>query len=138
LKHKLLAQLGKRVNRSVSQTMFEAFIGGTVMPLREPSHVFFELCTLAATGPNSSSSPYVINVSATVDNHFATDSGGFGQRQAWINHAYRMVGITDGMGAFDNYDGTFAVLMNHEIAPANGVIRQPGLVGVLALDHPQE
>ncbi len=26
-----------------------------------------------------------------------------------------MVGIPDGLGAFDNYDGTFTVLMNHDI-----------------------
>jgi hypothetical protein len=30
---------------------------------------------------------------------------------------YRMVGIPDGMGAFDNHDGTFTLLMNHEVAP---------------------
>ena len=29
---------------------------------------------------------------------------------------YRMIGIPDGMGAYDNGDGTFTVLMNHEIA----------------------
>lgn len=28
---------------------------------------------------------------------------------------YRMVGIPDGLGAYDNGDGTFTVLMNHEI-----------------------
>jgi RTX calcium-binding nonapeptide repeat (4 copies) len=28
---------------------------------------------------------------------------------------YRMVGLPDGMGAFDNNDGTFTVLINHEI-----------------------
>jgi hypothetical protein len=28
---------------------------------------------------------------------------------------YRMVGIPDGLGAFDNRDGTFTVLMNHEL-----------------------
>ncbi len=26
-----------------------------------------------------------------------------------------MVGIPDGLGAFDNHDGTFTVLMNHEL-----------------------
>src|SRR5262245_59902931 len=31
---------------------------------------------------------------------------------------YRAVGIMDGLGAFDNGDGTFTVLMNHEI-PVN-------------------
>jgi len=43
--------------------------------------------------------------------------------------ALRWVGITDGLGAFDNYDGTFAALMNHEIPPANGLLRQHGFAG---------
>ncbi len=38
---------------------------------------------------------------------------------------YRMVGIPDGTGAFDNGDGTFTWLVNHEIA-GNGVARAHG------------
>ena len=39
------------------------------------------------------------------------------------NHVngYRMVGIPDGLGAFDNGDRTITVLMNHEIAPSCGI-----------------
>src|SRR5262245_27542398 len=40
--------------------------------------------------------------------------------------SYRMVGIPDGMGAFDNGDGTFTLLMNHELASTAGVIRDHG------------
>ena len=36
---------------------------------------------------------------------------------------YRMVGIPDGLGAFDNDDGTFTVLMNHELVATVGVAR---------------
>jgi len=36
-----------------------------------------------------------------------------------------MVGIPDGLGAFDNGDGTFTLLMNHEIA-SGGVVRAHG------------
>jgi Bacterial protein of unknown function (DUF839) len=39
---------------------------------------------------------------------------------------YRMVGIPDGLGAYDNDDGTFTVLMNHEIADPLGVVRAHG------------
>ena len=42
---------------------------------------------------------------------------------------YRMVGIPDGLGAYDNGDGTFSVLMNHEITDAQGVIRAHGAIG---------
>ena len=42
---------------------------------------------------------------------------------------YRMVGIPDGLGAFDNGDGTFTVLMNHELANNLGTVRDHGAVG---------
>jgi hypothetical protein len=42
---------------------------------------------------------------------------------------YRMAGIPDGLGAFDNGDGTFTVLMNHELRSGNGVSRAHGNKG---------
>ncbi|KAB2660575.1 MAG: hypothetical protein DVB31_13855 [Verrucomicrobia bacterium] len=39
---------------------------------------------------------------------------------------YRMVGIPDGLGAFDNGDGTFTLLMNHELNAASGIPRAHG------------
>ncbi|HVK14347.1 MAG TPA: hypothetical protein VM597_36740 [Gemmataceae bacterium] len=42
---------------------------------------------------------------------------------------YRMVGIPDGMGAYDNGDGTFTVLMNHELPANTGVVRDHGQRG---------
>jgi hypothetical protein len=42
---------------------------------------------------------------------------------------YRMVGIPDGLGAFDNGDGTFTVLMNHELGPDRGITRDHGSAG---------
>ena len=36
---------------------------------------------------------------------------------------YRMAGIPDGLGAFDNGDGTFTVLMNHELRNTQGINR---------------
>ena len=42
---------------------------------------------------------------------------------------YTMAGIPDGMGAFDNNDGTFTVLMNHEIRNTLGVTRDHGSKG---------
>lgn len=41
---------------------------------------------------------------------------------------YRMVGIPDGLGAFDNGDGTFTLLMNHEIS-SGGAVRAHGANG---------
>jgi hypothetical protein len=47
---------------------------------------------------------------------------------------YTMAGIPDGLGAFDNGDGTFTVLMNHEIGTASdgtplGAVRAHGAAG---------
>jgi hypothetical protein len=42
---------------------------------------------------------------------------------------YRMVGLPDGLGAFDNRDGTFTVLMNHELPDNRGIVRAHGLPG---------
>ncbi len=42
---------------------------------------------------------------------------------------WSMVGIPDGLGAYDNGDGTMTVLMNHEIGATNGVVREHGSTG---------
>jgi hypothetical protein len=49
-------------------------------------------------------------------------------------NGYRMTGIPDGLGAFDNGDGTFTLLMNHEIGTTSagvplGVPRAHGAAG---------
>jgi hypothetical protein len=41
-------------------------------------------------------------------------------------NGYRMVGVPDGLGAYDNGDGTFTVLMNHELRPTVGTVRAHG------------
>ena len=87
-----------------------------------------------ATGPSSSASPYVINVPAIVDiTSILTVGDSVSDKPVSDKPGsatpYRMVGIPDGLGAFDNYDGTFTVLMNHEIPPENGALRQHGFAG---------
>jgi Bacterial protein of unknown function (DUF839) len=42
---------------------------------------------------------------------------------------YRMAGIPDGLGAFDNRDGTFTLLSNHELPNTVGVPRAHGAKG---------
>jgi hypothetical protein len=39
---------------------------------------------------------------------------------------YRMVGLPDGLGSFDNGDGTFTVLLNHELGNTAGIARAHG------------
>ena len=42
---------------------------------------------------------------------------------------YKMAGLGDGLGAYDNDNGTFSLLMNHEMNDAEGVIRAHGQKG---------
>lgn len=78
-----------------------------------------------ATGPSTSISPYLLalepNVSFTSlltvgDKLPGSTSGVFG-------------GIPDGLGVFDNGDGTVTVIVNHEIGGTAGVLRDHGAIG---------
>lgn len=81
-----------------------------------------------ATAPSTSINPYLLanepNVSfvsiATVGDTLDTKDNGT---------PYRMVGIPDGLGAFDNGDGTFTLLMNHELGAGVGIVRDHGAKG---------
>jgi hypothetical protein len=76
----------------------------------------------ASTGPSSSDSPYLVPHApgVTVKSVLTTgDSVG----------GYRMAGTPDGLGAFDNGDGTFTVLMNHEFRSSLGIARAHGGTG---------
>jgi hypothetical protein len=77
-----------------------------------------------SSGPSSSQDPYLVrsqpgvvfkSILTTGD---AVPKGGGG--------TYRMVGIPDGLGAFDNGDGTFTLLMNHELPDTTGIARAHG------------
>jgi hypothetical protein len=80
-----------------------------------------------STGPSSSESPYlvrsrpgvVLKSLLSVGDAVSNADGG----------SYRMVGKPDGLGAFDNGDGTFTLLMNHELAAAAGTVRAHGARG---------
>ncbi|WP_454634709.1 hypothetical protein [Bradyrhizobium cenepequi] len=76
----------------------------------------------AVKGPSSSQTPYLLGSDSSVYTESlltAGDSVG----------GYKMAGIPDGLGAFDNGDGTFTVLMNHELGGDLGVPRAHGGTG---------
>jgi hypothetical protein len=77
----------------------------------------------AATGPSSSSSPYVVGVDASISTAALLTVGDT------TSDGYQMVGIPDGIGAFDNGDGTFTVLMNHELGTTQGAVHAHGATG---------
>jgi hypothetical protein len=76
----------------------------------------------ASTGPSTSQSPYVVASEPGVVTKSILTAGD-------TVAGYRMVGIPDGLGAFDNGDGTFTVLMNHELGATAGVVRAHGSAG---------
>ncbi len=80
-------------------------------------------------GPSTSQPTYIVPVAAGVETVAILTVGD-------TVNGYKMVGIPDGMGAYDNGNGTFTLLMNHEIgttAPPNpqplGVVRAHGQAG---------
>ena len=75
------------------------------------------------TGPNSSQSPYLLRSQpGVITNAILTVGDSVSMKPDGVT-PYRMVGLPDGLGAFHNGDGTFTLLMNHELTGANGVTR---------------
>src|SRR5262245_43551019 len=81
------------------------------------------------TGPSSSQTPYLDPSTAAVQLVALLSTGDQVGLKADGVTPWRMVGIPDGLGAFDNGDGTITVLMNHELGQTSGVIREHGSTG---------
>lgn len=75
------------------------------------------------TGPSSSTSPYILASEPNVRLVSITTTGDP------LPGGGVFAGIPDGIGAFDNGDGTITVLVNHEIRPADGLVRDHGSIG---------
>lgn len=80
------------------------------------------LSAQAITGPSSSASPYVLRAEPGVVTKAILTVGDSAA-------GYRMTGVPDGLGAFDNGNGTFTVLMNHELQVTQGAERAHGAKG---------
>jgi hypothetical protein len=80
-------------------------------------------------GPSSSQSPYLLRSQPGVITQAILTVGDSVNLKLDGLTAYRMVGIPDGLGAFDNGDGTFTLLMNHEIPSGLGITRAHGAPG---------
>ena len=76
----------------------------------------------SSTGPSSSQTPYLVRTKTGI---VTTSILTVGDNV----DGYEMAGIPDGLGAFDNGDGTFTVLMNHELRNTAGVEHDHGAVG---------
>jgi hypothetical protein len=80
------------------------------------------------TGPSTTTPPYLKALASGVSfTSLLTAGDQVGQKPDGA--PWRMVGTPDGLGAFDNGDGTITVLMNHELNPTDGVKRTHGAAG---------
>lgn len=106
----------------------------------------FAICCAASaalaqiTGPSTGQTPYVIPVAPGVQTVSIASNG---DSSATYNGSpvldetypkvgggtYRLAGIPDGLGAYDNGDNTFTLLANHELGATNGVVRDHGTIG---------
>ena len=89
-----------------------------------------------ATGPSTQQTPYLIGLEPNVRFTSILSAGDQvgthvvnGTTQPWV-----MVGIPDGLGAFDNGDGTITVLMNQELGNTSGVTREHGSKGAFVTE----
>ncbi len=80
---------------------------------------------IPAKGPSSSQDPQVEALVAGVDFTAIITVGD----TAANSPGWRYVGLGDGLGAFDNGNGTFTTLVNHEINETLGIVRAHGAKG---------
>lgn len=77
---------------------------------------------IGTTGPSTARSPYVTPAAPGVKLTSILSAGD-------TIGGYKMAGTPDGTGAFDNGDGTFTLLVNHEFGPTAGAVRAHGSKG---------
>src|SRR5262245_51032560 len=84
-------------------------------------------------GPSSSRAPYMVStapagVSRGITS-IVTTTDLVQKTGALPGTTFEFGGIPDGIGAFDNGDGTITVLMNHELLNTQGAVRAHGAIG---------
>jgi hypothetical protein len=80
------------------------------------------------TGPSSSKPPYQVRTQSGIVTKSILTTGDSVPLAAGSGN-YRMVGVPDGLGAYDNGDGTFTMLSNHELTATEGTARRHGSIG---------
>lgn len=81
------------------------------------------------TGPSSSDAPYILPRAEGVLTVAILTAGDSVNLKPYGLGPYRLAGKADGLGALDNGDGTFTLLVNHEIKDSQGVTRVHGRHG---------
>lgn len=98
--------------------------------LAAPLAALFAATALAQDlGPSTTTTPYLVASAPGVAFTSILSVGDSVPHRHRDKPRYRMVGGPDGLGAYDNGDGTITVLMNHELSPTEGVARAHGARG---------
>jgi hypothetical protein len=92
--------------------------GGQILSLFSPITYAAE-----SKGPSTSQTPYVLPAKSGVITKAILTVGDTAA------NGYKMVGIPDGMGAYDNGNGSYTLLVNHELGNTAGVVRAHGAAG---------
>jgi PKD repeat protein len=88
-----------------------------------------DVTVVGSQGPSTAFTPYVVPTAAGVRTVSILTVGETVNPKLDGATPYRMLGLPDGMGAFDNGDGTFTMLSNHEIGSGSGTTRAHGGIG---------
>ena len=80
-------------------------------------------------GPSTQQTPYVVGTAPGVKVVSIASNGNGTTTPDETYGGYRLVGIPDGAGAWDNGDGTFTMLVGHELPATAGVVRAHGSAG---------
>lgn len=93
------------------------------------SLVLAQAASAQIQGPSTGSTPYVVPVKPYIETRSIFTVDNTGANPDDTVGGYGMVGIPDGLGAYDNGNGTFTVLMNHELGNTLGAVRAHGQKG---------
>jgi hypothetical protein len=103
-------------NRFPTRTLLSIVLAAVLAPA----------AAIAAVGPSTSVTPYLTPIDNTVEFTALLTVGDSVRKKNKGNETYRMVGVPDGLGAFDNGDGTFTLLVDHELGNSLGIARTHG------------
>ncbi|MES2726593.1 MAG: choice-of-anchor I family protein [Bacteroidota bacterium] len=107
------------VDQAHYATNTEFVEGGQILKMFNPTTAN----AFAGASPNSSQTPYLTSAAPGVKFNSILSVGDS------ANNGYKMVGIPDGTGAWDNNNGTFTLLVNHELGNTVGINRAHGAKG---------
>jgi hypothetical protein len=127
-KESMMAKIRKRMVKWGLSTAKQHYLFSGVMALSVLATVGSVAQANSIEGPSSSQSPYVVrSIPGVVTKSILTVGDSVNNKPDGT--PYRLVGIPDGLGAFDNGDDTFTLLMNHELTNTVGITRAHGAKG---------